>query len=88
MDSLCHSARCCALKHSVRSNLEYMYMQVSLTGMLAVAGIAVGLRMVHGNLDVLRKEDPTSFKQVVITRKMGFPDIIMPGTPCFLSYSA
>ena len=42
-------------------------------------GVVVGLKMLHGEIEEVKKEDPVLFKILTITRKMGFPDVIMPG---------
>lgn len=42
-------------------------------------GIGVSVKMLHGELLQARQEQPLLFQGAVITRKMGFPDIIMPG---------
>lgn len=41
--------------------------------------IGVSVKMLHGELLQLRQEQPLLFQCAAITRKMGFPDIIMPG---------
>ncbi|KAG8233145.1 hypothetical protein J437_LFUL010375, partial [Ladona fulva] len=43
------------------------------------AGIVVSLRMLHGELAQVREENPLLFKNVSLTRKLGFSDVIMPG---------
>ncbi|XP_073817677.1 dedicator of cytokinesis spg [Musca autumnalis] len=42
-------------------------------------GIIVSLKLLHGGLGQARKEQPLLFQGSTITRKMGFPDVIMPG---------
>lgn len=42
-------------------------------------GIGVSMKMLHGELLQARQEQPLLFQGAVITRKIGFPDIIMPG---------
>lgn len=42
-------------------------------------GIGVAVKMIHGELLQARQEQPLLFQGAVITRKMAFPDIIMPG---------
>lgn len=42
-------------------------------------GIGISVKMLHGELLQARQEQPLLFQGAVITRKMGFPDIIMPG---------
>lgn len=42
-------------------------------------GIVVGVRMLHGDLEQVRKEEPVLMRGIAITRKLGFSDVIMPG---------
>ncbi|XP_031632350.1 dedicator of cytokinesis protein 3 isoform X2 [Contarinia nasturtii] len=42
-------------------------------------GIGVSVKILHGELLQARQEQPLLFQGAVITRKIGFPDIIMPG---------
>ncbi|XP_050437512.1 dedicator of cytokinesis protein 3 isoform X2 [Adelges cooleyi] len=42
-------------------------------------GIVISLRVLDGELRCIREENPLAFKNVSTTRKMGFPDVIMPG---------
>ncbi|XP_055305427.1 dedicator of cytokinesis protein 3 isoform X2 [Sitodiplosis mosellana] len=42
-------------------------------------GIGVSVKMLHGELLQAKQEQPLLFQGAVITRKIGFPDIIMPG---------
>ncbi|XP_046396689.1 dedicator of cytokinesis protein 3 [Ischnura elegans] len=42
-------------------------------------GIVVSLRMLHGELAQVQGENPLLFKNVSLTRKLGFSDVIMPG---------
>ncbi|XP_015108826.1 dedicator of cytokinesis protein 3 isoform X1 [Diachasma alloeum] len=42
-------------------------------------GIVVSLRVLHGELSQVREENPLLFKNICLTRKLGFPDVIMPG---------
>jgi len=42
-------------------------------------GIVVSLKLLHGGLGQARQEQPMLFQGSTITRKMGFPDVIMPG---------
>lgn len=42
-------------------------------------GIGVSVKMLHGDILQVRQENPLLFQGAVITRKLGFPDIIMPG---------
>ncbi|XP_034947378.1 dedicator of cytokinesis protein 3 [Chelonus insularis] len=42
-------------------------------------GIVVSLRVLHGELSQVREENPHLFKNVCLTRKLGFSDVIMPG---------
>lgn len=44
-------------------------------------GLAVALQLLHGDIEQLRREYMVLFTRgVSITRKLGFSDVIMPGT--------
>ncbi|XP_055847546.1 dedicator of cytokinesis protein 3 isoform X2 [Episyrphus balteatus] len=49
------------------------------TGNQNSPGIVVSLKLLHGGLGQARQEQPLLFQGTTITRKMGFPDVIMPG---------
>ncbi|CAD7092210.1 unnamed protein product [Hermetia illucens] len=49
------------------------------TGGQSNYGIVVSMKLLHGGLLQARQEQPTLFQGASITRKMGFPDVIMPG---------
>lgn len=42
-------------------------------------GIMISLKMLHGELRTIKEENPILFKNVNLTNKLGFPDVIMPG---------
>lgn len=42
-------------------------------------GIVVSLKMLHGELSQVREENPLVFKNICLTSKLGFADVIMPG---------
>ncbi|XP_043596697.1 dedicator of cytokinesis protein 3 isoform X1 [Bombus pyrosoma] len=42
-------------------------------------GIVVSLRVLHGELTQVREENPLLFKNICLTKKLGFSDVIMPG---------
>lgn len=42
-------------------------------------GIALSLKLLHGELSQVREENPLLFKSISLTRKLGFSDVIMPG---------
>jgi dedicator of cytokinesis protein 3 len=46
---------------------------------LCVAGIVISLKMLHGELLQVREENPLLFKNISLTKKLGFSDVIMPG---------
>lgn len=47
---------------------------------LVPAGLAVSLQLLHGDLEQIQKEYMRLFtRNVSITRRLGFSDIIMPG---------
>ncbi|XP_046744108.1 dedicator of cytokinesis protein 3 isoform X1 [Diprion similis] len=42
-------------------------------------GIVASLRVLHGELSQVREEHPLLFKNICLTKKLGFSDVIMPG---------
>lgn len=42
-------------------------------------GIMISVKMLHGELRVIKEENALLFKNVCLTSKLGFPDVIMPG---------
>nr|XP_033781897.1 dedicator of cytokinesis protein 3 isoform X1 [Geotrypetes seraphini] len=43
-------------------------------------GLIVSLQLFRGDLEVIRRENPMTFNRgMAVTRKLGFPDVIMPG---------
>ncbi|XP_014256869.1 dedicator of cytokinesis protein 3 isoform X2 [Cimex lectularius] len=42
-------------------------------------GIVISLRVLHGELAQVREENPLLLKNITLTKKLGFPDVIMPG---------
>ncbi|CAH1968130.1 unnamed protein product [Acanthoscelides obtectus] len=42
-------------------------------------GVIFSVKMLHGELRTIREENPLLFKNVSLTSKLGFPDVIMPG---------
>lgn len=55
------------------------YSPINGNGSANSYGIGVSVKMIHGELLQARQEQPLLFQGAVITRKIGFPDIIMPG---------
>lgn len=55
------------------------YSPISGSGVNNSYGIGISVKMIHGELLQARQEQPLLFQGAAITRKMGFPDIIMPG---------
>ena len=56
--------------------------------MFAFVGVVVQMKMLHGALKKVKKEHPTLLsKGLPYARKLGFPDIIMPGSviPLYLN---
>lgn len=39
----------------------------------------ISLKMLHGELSQIKEDNPILFKNVSLTNKLGFPDVIMPG---------
>ncbi|KDR16623.1 Dedicator of cytokinesis protein 3, partial [Zootermopsis nevadensis] len=42
-------------------------------------GIVISLKVLHGELLQVREENPLIFKNISLTKKLGFSDVIMPG---------
>ncbi|KAJ8929040.1 hypothetical protein NQ314_018309 [Rhamnusium bicolor] len=42
-------------------------------------GIMISVKMLHGELRTIKEENTLLFKNVCLTSKLGFPDVIMPG---------
>lgn len=42
-------------------------------------GIIISLKMLHGELNQIKEDNPLLFKNISLTNKLGFPDVIMPG---------
>lgn len=48
--------------------------------LLLPAGLIISLQLLRGDMEQVRRENPLIFSRgVAITRKLGFPDVIMPG---------
>lgn len=44
------------------------------------AGLIISLQLLRGDMEQVRRENPLIFSRgVAMTRKLGFPDVIMPG---------
>jgi dedicator of cytokinesis protein 3 len=39
----------------------------------------MSLRILHGELSQVREDNPILLKNITLTRKLGFSDVIMPG---------
>ena len=46
---------------------------------LGATGIDVAVRLLEGPFEKVVQENPILFKNVSLTPKMGYPDVIMPG---------
>lgn len=55
------------------------YSPINVNGPSSTYGIVVSVKLLHGGLVQARQEQPLLFQGSTITRKMGFPDVIMPG---------
>lgn len=55
------------------------YSPINVNGPSSTYGIVVSVKLLHGGLLQARQEQPMLFQGSTITRKMGFPDVIMPG---------
>lgn len=42
-------------------------------------GIGISLKLLHGELAQVQEENPLLFKNISLTKKLGFSDVIMPG---------
>ena len=43
-------------------------------------GLIISLQLLRGDMEQIRRENPLIFNRgLAITRKLGFPDVIMPG---------
>ena len=42
-------------------------------------GLVLSLRLLNGDLVQLQQESPLLFKNLAVTHKLGFSDVIMPG---------
>ncbi|XP_023241906.1 dedicator of cytokinesis protein 3-like [Centruroides sculpturatus] len=50
-------------------------------------GLVLSIRLLHGELSQIRQETPLLFKNLAITHKKGFSDVIMPGNiNCFIRF--
>lgn len=46
---------------------------------MAVLGIDVSLKLLHGELPQVKEENALLLKNMIATKKLGFADVIMPG---------
>lgn len=67
------------LHEMVIKKLSGKYSPLNANGPSGTYGIVVSVKLLHGELLQARQEQPLLFQGTTITRKMGFPDIIMPG---------
>lgn len=44
-----------------------------------ISGILISMKMLHGQLSQIKEDNPLLFKNISLTNKLGFPDVIMPG---------
>ncbi|XP_058116112.1 dedicator of cytokinesis protein 3 [Anopheles ziemanni] len=42
-------------------------------------GLVVSMKLLHGEISQVKQEQPVLFQGTAITKKIGFPDVIMPG---------
>lgn len=59
-----------------RPSLQYCISELNLS---RIPGIGISLKMLHGELPQVREENPLLFKNISLTKKLGFSDVIMPG---------
>lgn len=51
------------------------------------AGLIISLQLLRGDMEHIRRENPMIFSRgLAITRKLGFPDVIMPGRQNFRAW--
>lgn len=55
------------------------YSPINANGSSSTYGIVVSVKLLQGELPQARQEQPLLLQGTTITRKLGFPDIIMPG---------
>ena len=60
---------------SIKSLVNFLF----LFSICDIPGIIISLKMYHGQLSQIKEENPLLFKNVSLTNKLGFPDVIMPG---------
>ncbi len=66
-------------------HIHCLLVKLSLTlrknsdGISTVAGVVVSLKLLHGELVQVQQDNPLLFKNLTITQKLGFSDVIMPG---------
>jgi dedicator of cytokinesis protein 3 len=58
---------------------EFLQYCVSELNFSLIPGIGISLKMLHGELPQVREENPLLFKNISLTKKLGFSDVIMPG---------
>lgn len=52
----------------------------TISFLLCLAGLIISLQLLRGDMEQVHRENPLVFSRgVAITRKLGFPDVIMPG---------
>lgn len=60
-------------------------MILSKNNAFVFAGLIISLQLLRGDMEQIRRENPMIFNRgLAITRKLGFPDVIMPGRQNFL----
>lgn len=65
---------CC---HSFKWFVHKLFLNQSLN--FTSIGLVLSLRLLNGDLIHLQQESPLLFKNLAITHKLGFSDVIMPG---------
>uniref|UniRef100_A0A8C9VFI1 Dedicator of cytokinesis 3 n=1 Tax=Scleropages formosus TaxID=113540 RepID=A0A8C9VFI1_SCLFO len=56
------------------------FLLLSLLNLSVPTGLIISLQLLRGDMEQIRRENPMIFNRgVAITRKLGFPDVIMPG---------
>lgn len=62
-------------------------LSLSLSFASVPAGLIISLQLLRGDMEQVRRENPLIFSRgVAITRKLGFPDVIMPGESLYFIY--
>lgn len=66
-------------------NAQSRYVILNKKNVLFFVGLIISLQLFRGDMEQIRRENPMIFNRgLAITRKLGFPDVIMPGRKNYL----